>query len=101
MFALDSLARKVVADLQAEAHPRAAGLPAVKAGDATGEGDEDLGLDERLRVDESGGLMLGQEHHFRDLLHPEAVPGSYLWGDVMLYELKRAVEGVGRSGGRE
>lgn len=31
---------------------------------------EDLGLDERLRVDEWGALMLGQEHHFRDLLHP-------------------------------
>ena len=33
---------------------------------------EDLGLDERLRIDEWGGLLLGQEHHFRDLLHPEA-----------------------------
>jgi hypothetical protein len=48
--------------------------------------DEDLGLDERLRIDESGSLMLGQEHHFRDLLHPEALPGSWIWADVMLYE---------------
>lgn len=47
---------------------------------------DDLGLDERLRIDESGALMLGQEHHFRDLLHPKAVPGSWLWGNVMLYE---------------
>lgn len=47
---------------------------------------DDLGLDERLRMDESGALMLGQEHHFRDLLHPQAVPGSYLWANVMLYE---------------
>ena len=97
VFALDSLARKLIADLQAEAHPDHAHLPAPKAGAATGEDDEDLGLDERLRVDMSGALMLGQEHHFRDLLHPEAVPGSYLWGDVLLYELKRAVEKVGRS----
>lgn len=98
---------------------------------------EDLGLDERLRVDEWGALMLGQEHHFRDLLHPNkgsslsslprdlcelelmqfvcAVPGSYLWGDILLYEyvlssivailradslcdrLKRAVTRTGRS----
>lgn len=98
MFALDSLARKVIADLQTESHPHHSHLPPHKAGSATGDDEDiDLGLDERLRVDMSGALMLGQEHHFRDLLHPEAVPGSYLWADVMLYELKRTIEKVDRS----
>lgn len=58
---------------------------------------EDLGLDERLRVSNHGKLLEGQENHFRDLLHANAVPGSYLWGDVMLFELKRAVAREGRS----
>lgn len=52
--------------------------------------DEDLGLDSRLRLNEWGALMLGQEHHFRDLLHPAAVL-SYVWADIILWELKRAV----------
>ncbi|GAA5958814.1 hypothetical protein JCM8115_000361 [Rhodotorula mucilaginosa] len=55
---------------------------------------EPLGLERRLRIDNSGRLMLGQEHLFRDLLHPLPMPGSWLWGNVVLYELKRAIEGV-------
>lgn len=47
---------------------------------------EPLGLDVRLRIDPSGRLMLGQEHLFRDLLHPLPLPGSWLWGNVVLYE---------------
>ena len=46
----------------------------------------DYGFDERLRVNEIGRLLTGQLDHFIDFLHPEAVPGSYLWGDVILYE---------------
>lgn len=49
---MDSLGRKVVKDLQTEHH------------------GEDFGFDERLRVDDWGFLMSGQEHHFRDMLHP-------------------------------
>ncbi|KAI5480761.1 hypothetical protein MNV49_007167 [Pseudohyphozyma bogoriensis] len=92
---LDSLALKVVSDLESEYtnfHP----------GDRyhshSDEGsNEDLGLDERLRIDYSGHLMAGQDLHFRDLLHPNALPGSWLWGNVMLYELKRATMKIGRS----
>lgn len=47
---------------------------------------EDLGLDERLRVSEYGALLLGQENHFKDFLHPDVLPGSYLWSDMLLYE---------------
>ncbi|SGY20852.1 BQ5605_C016g08156 [Microbotryum silenes-dioicae] len=88
VFALDNLARKVVLDLQ---------NGVTTAMDAHhGSHDVDLNLGERLRLDESGRLMLGQEQLFRDLLHPLAIPGSYLWGNIMLYELKRAVKGIGR-----
>jgi hypothetical protein len=30
--------------------------------------------------------MLGQEHHFRDVMHVRELPGGVLWGDVMLWE---------------
>ncbi|KAG0149729.1 hypothetical protein CROQUDRAFT_59013 [Cronartium quercuum f. sp. fusiforme G11] len=53
---------------------------------------EDPVLKERLRIDETGALMLGQEHHFRDVLHVAALPGAVLWADVILWELRRAVE---------
>ncbi|EGG08822.1 uncharacterized protein MELLADRAFT_84382 [Melampsora larici-populina 98AG31] len=55
---------------------------------------QDSVLKDRLRVDESGyvgALMLGQEHHFRDVLHLAALPGAVLWADIILWELKRAV----------
>ncbi|PLW10305.1 hypothetical protein PCANC_22339 [Puccinia coronata f. sp. avenae] len=45
----------------------------------------------RLKVDSWGHKMLGFEHHFRDAVHPKAVPGSVLWSDMMLWELRRAV----------
>ncbi|KAM0750730.1 hypothetical protein T439DRAFT_238448 [Meredithblackwellia eburnea MCA 4105] len=46
----------------------------------------DYGFDERIRVSEFGNLILGQEHHFKDFLHPDILPGSYLWCDMLLYE---------------
>ncbi|PLW55157.1 hypothetical protein PCANC_05281 [Puccinia coronata f. sp. avenae] len=52
---------------------------------------EDSSLQPRLRIDEWGALMLGQEHHFRDVMHVRELPGGVLWGDVMLWELRRAV----------
>ncbi|CEQ42486.1 SPOSA6832_04288 [Sporobolomyces salmonicolor] len=85
VFALDSLARKVVSDLRLSSPssraPSAPLSPLAEQREA-----EDLNLAARLRIDESGRLMLGQEHLFRDLLHPLPVPGSWLWGNVMLYE---------------
>ncbi|GAA5864751.1 hypothetical protein JCM8547_008297 [Rhodosporidiobolus lusitaniae] len=57
----------------------------------------DYGFDERLRVNEIGRVLEGQEDHYRDFLHPNAVPGSYVWGDILFYELKRAFYRVGRS----
>lgn len=98
MFALDSLARKTIADLQAESIPSRYGPPLshrITLEEAV-EG-EDLGLDQRLRLDEWGALMLGQEHHFRDLLHPDVIPGSYLWGDIMLYEYVSRPSSVSKS----
>ncbi|KNZ52150.1 hypothetical protein VP01_3672g1 [Puccinia sorghi] len=53
---------------------------------------EDSRLESRLRIDEWGALMLGQEHHFRDVMHVRELPGGVLWGDVMLWELRRAVK---------
>ncbi|KAM0747583.1 hypothetical protein T439DRAFT_328814 [Meredithblackwellia eburnea MCA 4105] len=50
------------------------------------------GLGQRLRVDEWGSLMLGMEKYFRDDLHPKQLPGGYLWGNMMLHQLKMAVD---------
>ncbi|GAA6059003.1 hypothetical protein JCM10212_001713 [Sporobolomyces blumeae] len=61
------------------------------------EDEVDYGFDERIRINEIGRLLEGQQNHFRDFLHPSALPGSYVWGDIMLYELKRAYYRVGRS----
>ncbi|GAA5999929.1 hypothetical protein JCM10207_005976 [Rhodosporidiobolus poonsookiae] len=101
VFALDSLSRKVISDLRISQSAPSSSLssssPSAPLSSFTEPSEtEDLGLSHRLRIDESGRLMLGQEHLFRDLLHPLPVPGSYLWANVMLYELKRAVEGVDR-----
>ncbi|GAA5967814.1 hypothetical protein JCM11641_005776 [Rhodosporidiobolus odoratus] len=103
VFALDSLSRKVISDLRSSQTLSSSSSPSSLSGPsaplsnlAEPEEMEDLGLSHRLRIDEGGRLMLGQEHLFRDLLHPLPVPGSWIWADVMLYELKRAVEGVDR-----
>ncbi|GAA6048631.1 hypothetical protein JCM3770_002066 [Rhodotorula araucariae] len=100
VFQLDSLARKVLSDLQHSQDPLPASSSSSSAPPLSNlvepDEEEDLGLAHRLRVDESGRILLGQEHLFRDLLHPLPVPGSWIWGDVMLYELKRAVAGVDR-----
>ncbi|GAA5915909.1 hypothetical protein JCM6882_001759 [Rhodosporidiobolus microsporus] len=60
------------------------------------EDSTDFGFDERIRINEIGKLLEGQEDHYRDFLHPDVLPGSYLWGDILLYELKRAHYRVGR-----
>ncbi|KNZ56811.1 hypothetical protein VP01_2310g3 [Puccinia sorghi] len=52
----------------------------------------------RLKLNDWGHRMLGFENHFRDAVHPQAVPGSVLWSDMMLWEvstdrLRETVEG--------
>ncbi|KAL8293504.1 hypothetical protein RQP46_000205 [Phenoliferia psychrophenolica] len=84
--ALDGLNMKVIQDLQEEYASSHRGANRPQDHPDEGSAADDLGLDERLRVNNAGHLLKGQEHHFRDLLHPAALPGSYLWGDVMLYE---------------
>lgn len=66
---LDQLARYVVAELQRRPGP----------------------LSTRLQIDNWGRMMLGQENHFRDILHPRAAPGNVLWGEMILWELRRTV----------
>lgn len=95
---LDSLARKVLSDLRlsqdpppssslpASSHSSSSAAPPLSSLSDELPEEEDLGLAHRLRVDDSGRIMLGQEHLFRDLLHPLPVPGSWVWGNVMLYE---------------
>ncbi|KAM0753119.1 hypothetical protein T439DRAFT_311789 [Meredithblackwellia eburnea MCA 4105] len=41
-----------------------------------------------IRIDEWGALMLGQEHLMNGM-HTPPLPGGYVWGDVLLYELRR------------
>ncbi|TIC21719.1 cation efflux protein [Wallemia mellicola] len=47
---------------------------------------------DQVRINEWGHLMFGQHAHQIDQLHPSMLPGGWLWGDTMLYELRRAVE---------
>jgi hypothetical protein len=75
----------------------------------TGKGGN---LGQRLRINEWGPIMIGQEHHFqvssetntgdlklaspvraqlnkdiiKDTIHPARLPGTWLWGDTILYE---------------
>ncbi|TIA89317.1 hypothetical protein E3P99_02107 [Wallemia hederae] len=46
-----------------------------------------------IRLNEWGRLMFGQHAHQIDQLHPSMLPGGWLWGDTMLYELRKAVTG--------
>lgn len=51
------------------------------------------GLDRtRLEVDDWGSLMLGQQRHFRDDVHPLPLPGSWLYGNMLFDHLKRSIE---------
>ncbi|KAK4054478.1 hypothetical protein OIV83_000972 [Microbotryomycetes sp. JL201] len=45
-------------------------------------------LKNRLSVDEWGHLMLSQQHLIEDI-NTAPLPGGYLWGDMMLFELRR------------
>lgn len=47
----------------------------------------------RVRINEWGRIMLGQEKHMKDALHQRLLPGGRLWADMMLFDLWRAVRG--------
>lgn len=52
--------------------------------DAAGGEHDDLSHGP-IRIDEWGALMLGQEHLMNGM-HTPALPGGYIWGDIMLFE---------------
>ncbi|GAA5850379.1 hypothetical protein JCM8547_001853 [Rhodosporidiobolus lusitaniae] len=43
-----------------------------------------------VRIDEWGALMRGQEHTMDGIFTPP-LPGGFLWGDILLFELRRVV----------
>ncbi|KAM0751853.1 hypothetical protein T439DRAFT_325043 [Meredithblackwellia eburnea MCA 4105] len=107
--ALDSIGRSVVQGLVAEGRASSSSSSSAKnwrnaAGDKAGGGggikwtelDEDesslMGLGDRLRLNDWGALMKGQERHFADNLHPLPLPGSFLWGQMMMNQLKMLSE---------
>ncbi|KDE08076.1 hypothetical protein MVLG_01776 [Microbotryum lychnidis-dioicae p1A1 Lamole] len=51
-----------------------------------------MGYAHRLKIDEWGALMIGQERYFRDNVHPLPLPGSYLYGNMLMQQLKMLVE---------
>ncbi|GAA6001300.1 hypothetical protein JCM10207_006597 [Rhodosporidiobolus poonsookiae] len=53
-------------------------------------GNDETSLRGLIRVDEWGALMRGQEHTMNNVFTPP-LPGGYLWGDMMLAELRRVV----------
>jgi len=57
-------------------------------------------LGERMAINPWGSLIAGQERHFRDDVHPNGFPSSWLYGNTLLHQLKLAVEGTDLSGPR-
>lgn len=43
-----------------------------------------------FRVSEFGNVLKGYPPHQTDRLHGEPIPASYVWADIMLYELRHA-----------
>ncbi|BGP38093.1 hypothetical protein JCM10449v2_002020 [Rhodotorula kratochvilovae] len=108
LVALDHIGRAVAARLVREgraAEERARGwaawargrgerylrLPGTGAREAQAGEAQDDGLGRRLKIDEWGSLMLGQGMYFRDEVHPLPLPGSYLYGNMLLHQLWETV----------
>ncbi|KAK4058595.1 hypothetical protein OIO90_000039 [Microbotryomycetes sp. JL221] len=51
----------------------------------------EMQLGRRLKIDNWADLILGQENHFRDDIHPHPLPASYLYGNMLLHNLLEAV----------
>ncbi len=60
--------------------------------DEAGAAARRMGLGRRLKIDEWGTKMLGQEQHFRDEVHPLPLPGSWLYGNMVMEQLKLEVD---------
>ncbi|KAL7419370.1 hypothetical protein Q5752_006208 [Cryptotrichosporon argae] len=66
-----------------------AGLSAVRdLADATPDEAEIL---RRVGINHWGEVLRGMEDHQDDFLHPGPSVGGYLWGDIMLFELREAL----------
>ncbi|GAA6001062.1 hypothetical protein JCM10207_007395 [Rhodosporidiobolus poonsookiae] len=105
LIALDQVGRSVVDRLIAEGKAAEAGAQRWSAWTKSvgakylglGKGKEgenealEGGLGRRLKIDEWGSLMLGQSRHFRDEVHPLPLPGSYLYGNMLLQQLRMKV----------
>lgn len=46
----------------------------------------------RLVVDDWGEKLKGNRHHFRDKIHPLPLPGSWLYGQMLIEQLRMMVE---------
>ncbi len=57
-------------------------------------------LGERMAINPWGSLIAGQERHFRDDVHPNGFPSSWLYGNTLLHQLKLAVDGTDLSAPR-
>lgn len=66
-------------------------------GDKRAELAREMSLGTRLKVDPWGMLMLSDgQKHFKDEIHPSALPGSWLYGNMLLEQLhRRVVDGGG------
>ncbi|GAA5865960.1 hypothetical protein JCM8547_002897 [Rhodosporidiobolus lusitaniae] len=95
--ALDQIGRSVVDRLVEEGRAAEEGAKGWKKwGKSVGakylgwkeEGEDEAlegGLGRRLKIDEWGSLMLGQSRAFRDEIHPLPLPGSFLYGNMLLH----------------
>ncbi|GAA6027093.1 hypothetical protein JCM8097_006106 [Rhodosporidiobolus ruineniae] len=103
LIALDQVGRSVVDRLVDEGRAAEKGAKTWKAWTKSvgakylgfaKEGENEAlegGLGSRLKVDEWGSLMLGQSLFFRDEVHPEPLPGSFLYGNMLFQQLKMKV----------
>ncbi|KWU46546.1 hypothetical protein RHOSPDRAFT_32003 [Rhodotorula sp. JG-1b] len=104
LVALDQIGRSVMSRLVAEGQAAAAGgrqwdvwtRSAAAQSDGFNAADRAwarrAGLDRRLKVDEWGARMLGQSQYFRDDIHPNPLPGSYLYGNMLFHQLTTFLE---------
>ncbi|GAA5947445.1 hypothetical protein JCM3765_001680 [Sporobolomyces pararoseus] len=101
---VDQIGRSVVADLIEESRAAWTGASTWKAwsrqisakalGWKKESKNEALNEDflHRLRVDEWGSHMIGQTRYFRDEVHPLALPGSWLYGNMLFNQLRMTVD---------
>lgn len=52
------------------------------------EQSSSIRIGNRLSLDKWGAMMLGQQQHFRDDVHPLPLPGSWIYGQMLISKLK-------------